>query len=67
LDQWLRYFDAQPVTFTISSNGIIKTITLQKSNADVYYKHYSVAKLSYASAEQKVNYKAWSKQDFVTH
>ncbi len=65
LEQWLRYFNNEPITLTLSSNGTLKTIELQKNTNITYYKHYTISKLPYASTEQKLNYKAWCKCDFM--
>jgi predicted metalloprotease with PDZ domain len=66
LDNWLRFFDNKPITLIVSSNGVLKTINLQKDSSNVYYKHFLVNKLPYSSSQQKLNYKAWCKRDYIT-
>ncbi len=63
---WCNYFSERgdkQVTVTLSSNKMIKKVSII-FNDDSYFETASIAKSSTANAEQKNNFKLWSKNEF---
>lgn len=60
LNAWLKYYSGNEVELSVSSQGKLKTITLQvKPNAPSYFDDYKLIFSAKRTSQQEINYKRW--------
>lgn len=61
---WINYFSGTEITLLVSSSGKIKTITVNATEQEEYYKTVQIKKLTNADEQQKKNFEKWSLTKF---
>ncbi|MBK7183507.1 MAG: hypothetical protein IPH89_11525 [Bacteroidetes bacterium] len=62
--EWCNYFSGEQVVFTVSTNGIIKQLTIIPDSKNTYYKIAKIQKKQNVDEQQKMNFEAWSLTKF---
>jgi predicted metalloprotease with PDZ domain len=62
LNEWLNYFNGEALLQIKRHNKLVDRNI--KANKNIWFKQYSVAKLTKASAEQRKNYLLWSGRNY---
>lgn len=62
--EWCNYFAGEQVVFTVSTNGIIKQLTIKPDTKNTFYKIAKIQKKQTVDEQQKVNFETWSLTKF---